>query len=233
MTPHSSTILQCPPVRDAARLAIIAATVATCLFGCASPPGIIFEPKATPLTWPNQPETPRIRYVGQLAGEADLKPSRSGFKRLGEALFGSSPTETFVSPMAVCTDGGDIVFVADSNARVIHMLNLTTRAYSRLGPNTPQDRLGLPVAVIFDPETKHVLVADAISSEIAVLDLTGKRVGTIGRGLLRRPCGLVLDPASRRIFVADAAAHQIVVIGPSGDEVGRIGQRGSGPGEFN
>jgi DNA-binding beta-propeller fold protein YncE len=215
--------------------------------GCASPPGVIFDSASAGQVWPPPPDAGRIRYIGQLRGEGDLKPGRSGLERLGETLFGKKETETFVSPMAVCTDGppfggipgrgtgGDRVFIADSNGQAIHVLDMKTRVYQRWAPTEPSQRLTLPVAVAFDPEPApgRLLVSDSVAGEIAVFDMEGKRTGTLGTGLLKRPCGIAVDAAARRIFVADAGVHQVVVLDGEGHELARVGRRGMEPGEFN
>ena len=86
----------------------------TLLGGCANNAGPIFPKSANLPAWPAAPDPPRIRYVGQLTGSADLKPAVSGFNRLGSAVFGADQTYTFANPMAVCTDGASRVFVADT-----------------------------------------------------------------------------------------------------------------------
>ncbi len=215
--------------------------------GCAKVPGVIFDPSEAGQAWPPPPDHGRIRYVGQLRSEADLRPGTSGLERLGETLFGKKATESFVSPMAVCTDGpafggrggagtgGDRVFIADSGGQAIHVLDMKTRAYRRWSPKEPGKRLGLPVAVAFDPEPApgRLLVSDSVAGEIAVFDMEGTRTGTLGAGVLKRPCGMAVDAGARRIYVADAGAHQIVVLSGEGRELARIGRRGADPGEFN
>lgn len=215
---------------------VAAAAIGACLMacaGCSTTPGVVFDTSGGTHEWPPPPDAPRIRYVGQLKGAVDLKPAKSGIDSLGESLFGASPApEGFLSPMAVCTDGGDKVFVADSNAHVVHVMDLKTRAYKRIAPTGKDEQLGLPVALAYDPSGR-LLVADSLGGKLVIFDLSGKRLGAIGTGVLQRPCGLLVDPATRQIYVVDSAAHQIVVLSPDGLEQGRIGRRGSEPGEFN
>ena len=202
------------------------------LAGCASSPGALFDPANTQHRWPPAPDQPRIQYVGELRGQADLHAGRSGLQRIGEALFGADPAEVFVSPIAVCTDGADRVFIADSNAQAVHVLDLRTRAYRKFASKEPQPRLAQPVALAWDPAGR-LLVSDALGAEIVIFDAAGGRTGAIGTGILKRPCGLAIDPATHQVFVADTGAHQIVVFDKDGRELSRIGRRGSGPGEFN
>ena len=91
------------------------------LAGCARPKGVIFEPLPQPLRWPAAPEPARIEYVGQLVTSDDLKPAKSFGQVLGESLFGRKAARSMLSPYALCTDGGNRLFVCDSNAQVVHV----------------------------------------------------------------------------------------------------------------
>src|SRR5688572_19607435 len=72
--------------------------------GCAKPAGVIFPPVDPPLAWPEAPDEARIRYVGQLATSADLKPGQSGVQGFGRALFGKREIHSMLAPFALCTD---------------------------------------------------------------------------------------------------------------------------------
>ncbi len=107
---------------------------------CAQPQGAVFPPPDEPLRWPPPPAPARIAYVGQIATDEDLRPARS----LGAVIFGDEATRSMLSPYGVCTDGGDRVFVSDSNAQVVHVFNLASRAYRRWG----EDEGGVRVPAI-------------------------------------------------------------------------------------
>src|ERR1019366_6658036 len=117
--------------------------------GCSHDAGVIFPLVKDAPVWPARPDAARIRYVGELRGNADLKAAVSGLTQLGNAVFGSGEQAyTFVNPMAVCTDGVSRVFVADSGDHVIHVLDLDTRKYARW---TPTGRaLIAPVGLAYD-----------------------------------------------------------------------------------
>jgi DNA-binding beta-propeller fold protein YncE len=215
----------------------LAPALAAALFlsGCGRPAGVIFDPANTATVWPPAPDVPRIRYLGALSSSADLKPARGAFQGVGEFLFGAEDPQTMLSPLGVCTDGHERVFVADSNAQLVHVLDMSTRQYQQWRPDTGKPPVSLfvqPVALAFDPGGR-LLVADSAAAEIFVFDTAGTPAGTIGKGRLKRPCGVAVEPASRRIFVADAESHQIVVFSSDGQEAGRIGTRGSDLGQFN
>ncbi len=215
------------------RNAIIGAAAAgalTCA-GCSAPGTIFPEPPAS-LRWPAEPDEARIRYVGQITSDKDLKPGRNFGQNLGEMLFGKDPARTMLSPLAVCTDGHDRVFVADSNDQLVHVFDLARRRYEQWRPPKDQAPLSQPVAVAFDPAGR-LLVSDPVAGVLVVFDGQGRYLGTLGERALKRPCGVAVDSAGRRLFVADAGAHQVVVLSADGEELSRIGQRGSEPGQFN
>jgi DNA-binding beta-propeller fold protein YncE len=201
------------------------------LQACGTPPGVIFDPADTVHRWPPPPDQARIAYIGQIKTDLDLKPGRAGLQGVGEALFGKEQPKAMTRPMAACTDGNRL-FVADPDARTVHVFDLTTRKYQQWQP--PKDRpFILPVALAWDAHSKRLLVADSQDGSIAIFDDRGKYLGIIGDNWVHRPCGIAIDNARNRILVVDSAAHQIVVFGLDGSRLSRTGARGSAPGQFN
>ena len=200
--------------------------------GCGRPAGQLFPPVADAPRWPPPPEEPRIRYLGQLATSDDLKAAQSFGDVLARTVFGKGDVHTMLSPYALCTDGQDRLFVADSNAQCVHVFNLKTRAYAEWRPAKADKGFSQPVGIAYDPAGR-LLVADSVAGVLFAFDTQGKPLGGLGAGLLRRPCGVAVDPASRRVYVADTGAHQVVVLSPEGALVSRLGERGSELGQFN
>jgi sugar lactone lactonase YvrE len=217
---------------ETAAIAVALLVLASLVCGCGRPAGVIFEPLATPLVWPTPPEQSRIRYVGQLVTSADLKPAVSFFQGFTQVLFGKEETQSMLSPYALCTDNADRLFVADSNAQLVHVFNLKTRQYSQWRPANAGKRFSQPVGIAYDAFAKRLAVADSVGGCVSMFDDAGKYIGDIGRGAMARPCGLAFDRAGR-LFVADTAAHQVLVVGTDGQIATRIGERGSRLGQFN
>lgn len=205
--------------------------VSIMICGCGSRPGVIFPPPNPPILFPPPPEVTRLSWVGQLVTEADLKPGKSGFQGMGEALFGKEPTRSMLTPMAVCTDGASRLFVADSNAQVVHVFNLDTRKYSAWKPGKTRD-FSQPVGIAWDPGGR-LLVADSAASTVFVFDSNGGLMAEWAGDRFGRPCGVAVDGARDRVIVVDAAAHAIVELTRTGDFVRRVGGRGGKLGEFN
>lgn len=209
-----------------------AAVIAVGLAGCGQPRGVIFEPLTEPLRWPPPPERARVEYVGELVTSDDLKPARSFGELLGEALFGKKDSRSMLSPYAICTDGGDRVFVCDSNAQIVHVFDLDTRVYEQWPPEDETAVFSQPVGVAFDPRGR-LLVSDSVAGAIFVFSDDGTFMGEFGSGLLERPSGLAVEPVTGRVFVADTGAHRIVVFDAQGRLLRRIGGRGEALGQFN
>ncbi len=214
--------------------------------GCGHDAGIIFEPLHDPPVWPPAPEIPRIRYVGELATSADLKPARSFGEGLHDSLFGEEDSYSMLSPFAICSDGRDRIFVADTNAQEIHVFDLNTREYERW-PLENSVSLAQPVGIAWEAGNKgntggiggtggtggRLLVSDSVAGVIHEFDHQGAyRGGWLGE-FLDRPCGLAIDATRQRLYVADAGAHQVLVFSLKGELIHRLGERGSGPGQFN
>lgn len=219
---------RCTARRWAAPLALAAVLVA----GCGQPQGVIFEPLEEPLQWPPPPAQARIEYTGQLRTDRDLKPGRSFLQGLGAGLFGESPARSMLTPYAVADDGAGRVFVADTNAQVVHVFDLETRTYARWPAGEDPVLLGQPLGVAWDAGRERLLVADGAAGEIVVLDGEGHRTGSLGPAM-KRPCGIAVDPPTGRVFVADVAAHEMLALDGEGSVLQRLGGRGTEPGQFN
>jgi DNA-binding beta-propeller fold protein YncE len=201
--------------------------------GCAKPAGVIFEPLASPVFWPQPPEPQRIRYVGQLTTSADLKPAVPFGKAISEFFFGKGESRSMLTPMACCTDGADRLFVADSNAQCVHVFDLDTREYHRWVPGNPEKRFSQPVGIAYHPAGK-VFVADSVAGRVFAFDARGKYLGEIGEGVLVRPCGVAVDAKNDRLYVSDVGIHQVVIFSATTQQVvARLGGRGMELGKFN
>jgi len=201
--------------------------------GCAGKPQPIFPAVNPPIVWPDPPEQTRIRYIGQLAGSADLKRRVGGLEAAGGAIFGKRAERAMLTPYAVCTDGGKRIFVADSHAQVVHVFDLATRRYAQWTPPKPR-RFTQPVGVAYDSGLHRLYVSDSVAATVHIFDgRTGKHVGQTLPDLFQRPTGVFFDRRSKRLLVTDTTAHNVTVCAANGDPITRFGRRGDRLGEFN
>src|SRR5262245_32690746 len=137
-----------------------------------------------------------------------------------------------LTPYALCTDGRWRLYVADSNAQVVHVFDMATRKYAQWVPNTPIKHFSQPVGIAHD-SIGSLYVSDSAAGCIYVFDSNGKNILTIGREFVNRPCGLAFDDKNSRLFVADAGSHEVIVLSRDGRLISRIGSRGTDLGQFN
>jgi sugar lactone lactonase YvrE len=202
--------------------------------GCSQRLEPVFEQPRFPISWPAAAAEARIRYVGQLASSADLKPPRKAFQALGELLLGAKEPQTLYGPRAVlCNADGTRVWVADPGGRCLHRFDLESREYSKI-ERAGETHLLSPVGLCRGAEDS-VFVCD--SEDVAVHRISGSDGALLGSLRLpeevQRPVALSYDPNSDELYVVDVGAHDIKVLGPQGDLLRIIGRRGRGAGEFN
>jgi DNA-binding beta-propeller fold protein YncE len=201
--------------------------------GCAGKPKPIFPAVDPPIVWPEPPDPARIRYIGQLATSADLNRPVGGLEALGGAIFGKKSARAMLTPYAVCTDGGKRIFVADSNAQLVHVFDLATRRYAQWTPKKPLT-FSQPVGVAYDTGLRRLYVSDSVGATIHMFDgVTGKHVGQTLPGLFQRPTGIFFDRRSKRLLVTDTTAHNVTICAPNGEPITKFGRRGERLGEFN
>ena len=198
--------------------------------GCGSQGKLAFPPDAL-LVWPKPPERPRIRYVGTISTEADLKKELSWTQGLGELLFGKKKMGVLVTPYAVAIDQNNKLFVTDTAGAVVHVFDLNTRAYKQFADMAGQEKLLKPVGLII--VDNWIYVVDSILRKICVFDKNGKFIFSFGSERLIRPSGIAYWQDGRTVYVADTARHTIYVFTRDGKFIRQIGARGLGPGMFN
>lgn len=195
--------------------------------GCQQPLKPVFEEITPAIQWPAPPDAPRIRFIGELSGEASLKKPRPfSFKAL---LTGPDPVIAFSTPTSVAARG-PLVFVADGQSHCIFRMNLDTRDFHTIGVGGPHPlQWPADLALVGD----KLAVVDSLQAVVLVFTMEGQLVRTIGEGILQRPVAVVYREGTGEWWVLDAALHTLIVFDGEGREKQRIGKRGEAPGEFN
>ena len=209
-------------------------SIALLLGGCTQASRPIFEERRPAIVWPPAPTPAKIRYVGQLSSEADLKPPRKPFQALGDLFVGAKQPEQLYGPRsAVCTPDGERLWLADPGGRCLHLFDLRAREYKkvrRLG----EAHLLSPVDVCLGPDDSIYVCDSEYGAIHRVSAHTGEWLETVRiPEELLRPVAADYVAASDELFVADSTAHDIKVLGRDGRLRRIIGGRGSAPGEFN
>ncbi len=219
-------------IRKVHLIALIPAALAVA--SCQRPLRPIFDELESPVTWPADPATARIRYVGSLTSSADLKPARKLLQGIVETIVGRKAPEQLYGPRSVITTaGGRRVWIADAGGSCLHLFDLQDRSYRKI-VHAGKQRLLNPLGLCAGPH-ETIFVADAQSGVIHQLS---ERTGALIRSLqltdeIKRPVALSYDGTTQELFVVDVAAHDIKVLNPDGRVIRTIGRRGRGMGEFN
>lgn len=202
------------------------------LVGCAQPKGSLLVAPEPPIVWPRPPDDPRVRFVGQLTGSADLNPAKSLGDRWREALYGPESPTSLVTPFAVAvrSDGMEVA-VADTNIGGVHVFGLPDRQFRLLRSGKPEGLLlETPVGVCYVGDDLYV--ADAKLAKV-VRSSSGGLLHEFGSRQLSRPASLACAAQAGRIYVVDSATHNVITFGPDGDFLFEFGGRGSATGMLN
>jgi DNA-binding beta-propeller fold protein YncE len=199
--------------------------------GCEDHRGQISLAPDVALVWPEPPEAPRIRYVGAISTEVDLKRKVSWTEGLGDLLFGKKKIGVLVAPYAVAVDREDRLFVTDTAGAAVHVFDMSTRKYQQFAEMAGQERLLKPVGLAI--ANNWIYVVDSALRKVCVFDKKGKFQFSFGGELLQRPSGIAYRQDDETVYVADTARHTIDVFTKSGKFIQQIGSRGLAPGTFN
>lgn len=223
--------------------ALLGVCIVLLLSGCAAPRTVLrYESDAaTAKVWPEPPDPPRYRYVGELTGEENVHASEEG--RLASAgtrffkwvvgLTSAKHVPTILQrPQGVVTDANGRVYVTDVSREAVYVFDQVAGKMWVWEMASAKERFLTPIGVSIGANGE-VLVADAQLGYVARLDHDGHPVGEIGKGQLSWPTGVARDPASGRIYVAETHGHDIKVFDDAGKLIETIGKRGVAPGEFN
>ncbi|MFO0839815.1 MAG: 6-bladed beta-propeller [Phycisphaerae bacterium] len=204
-----------------------------CLFAltaCESPANRPLFSASGPV-WPAPPDSPRIRYLGELRGESTLGRQARGTEAIRDLLAGPPPARDFGNPSAVAVSG-ERVYVTDTaflKAAALHVIDLTTR---RMTSVTQSGSAALQAPVDVVATQNRVVVADSRRAALLVFDRDGEFQREV-TGVLSRPAALAVDALTGSIWACDAAAHQILAFDASAGLSARLGTRGAAPGQFN
>jgi len=194
-----------------------------------------YHQPAQAVVWPQLPELPRYRLIGELTGEDNF--SRQGEPRsllqiISGLFIGQARPELLQRPQSGYTDTQGRVYVTDISRQAVFLFDIPNHSLQLLGELAKGLPFISPVAVTAAPEG-DIYVSDAEQALVTRLRHDGTPVALLGRGVLHRPTGMAYDPVGRQLFVADTRDHDIKVFDEQGHFVQSIGQRGEAVGEFN
>lgn len=189
---------------------------------------------APDLVWPVPPDRPRIRYLGELRGAADITPTfKPGRMARMAGLQKRQFLPSFSKPHGIATDSRHRIYVTDSILHMIFVFDRENRRVSYLGGDS-RVRLRMPLGIAIDSKDR-IWVADGAGQHVLAFDADWNLRGVLGKpGEMENPTSVAVDVARNRLYVADSKKHSVLVYDTeSGLYVTRFGGRGSGKGQLN
>ena len=189
--------------------------------------------------WPDEPDIPRYKYIGELTGENNIYNEGEGsVTRFFKWLVGLTSRDDQIvlqRPQSGFVDEARRrIYVTDISRQAIFVFDEAEGEliiWDQAG--TEGDVRFLAPIGIAPGENGEVFVVDAELGIVVRLDSKGKPISNFGKGILKRPTGLARDARRKRVFVSDTHAHNIKIFDDSGELIDVIGQRGEKSGEFN
>ncbi|MBI3996241.1 MAG: SMP-30/gluconolactonase/LRE family protein [Candidatus Omnitrophica bacterium] len=193
--------------------------------------------KVAEILWPPPPETPRIKFVGVLRNQEDLRAlqgGKSGREWFEEALLGPKKvTSALLQPMGLALSrDGTRLYLTDYAKPDVLVFDFATKHVRSLGGNGGGCQSPLGVAV---DAADNLYIVDSTPKRIRVFSPSGAALRTISHESLERPTGIAVDAARDRIYVADSATasakqHVIRVFDLAGTYLYALGGEGSAGG---
>jgi len=193
-----------------------------------------------PKVWPEPPDIPRYRYVGELTGEENFRPDNWANPGTASKVFDwlvgltglNSEPVVLVRPQSGTVDAEGRIYVTDIGRGAVFVFDKPAGQLEVWTMANGITQFKAPIGIA-QGANDEILVADADLHSVFRLDKKGKPLGEFGQDILKRPTGLARDGARGRVYVADTHAHDIKVFDDDGKLLKVIGRRGEGDGEFN
>ena len=190
--------------------------------------------------WPDPPDPPRYRYVGELTGEENFRAEGGAATskvlnvlRWLVGLDGYNPNPVVLQrPQSGVVDAEGRIYVTDSNRQGVYVFDGVAGQLDVWDMALRGTKFETPIGIALGMPGE-ILVADADLHSVFRLNNKGEPAGEFGRDVLKRPTGLARDAKRGHVYVADTHAHDIKVFSDDGKLLQVIGKRGESDGEFN
>lgn len=197
--------------------------LAFALAGCAAarPSEVSWQDPSVDLVWPKPPETPRIRFLRSVA-PSDFIQKEGNTKQLWRWMTGESDQVLpLVTPYGVAADGKGRIWVADTQAGVVHLFDLARQQVSYI-TTAGEERLVSPLGVAYDEKSGRLYVSDSQLKQVFALDEGGRLLGARnppeGYG---RPAGLATDQQGN-LYVVDVLKGSVEIFSGDGAHLRRV-----------
>ena len=239
---------------SAARL-VTTLLFAAVLTGCASPSirghlnyDLRAEKDRSDLVWPQPPDKPRYRYVGELVGEPNFVRFEQRDVTLGSAmswligLFDEAEPLVLQRPQHGLVSDNGRIYVVDAGRSAVLVFDPNPPADGKTNKeggqlivwNGQEGKVGfrapMAVAEVWDGD---LAVSDAGAGAVLRINRNGEMVSYFGEDQLKRPTGLAFDRRRGLLYVADTVANDIKVYESGGQLVETVSWPGEEAGSLN
>jgi len=198
-----------------------------------------YKDESASKVWPDEPDIPRYKYIGELTGENNIYSEGEGaFTRFFKWLLGLTSRNDLIvlqRPQSGFVDEErQRIYVTDISRGAVFVFDEAEGKliiWDRAGLKN-EARFQSPIGIV-PGDNGEVFVADADLGIVVKLNSEGEPIGNFGKGILKRPTGLARDARTKRVFVSDTHAHNIKIFDDAGELIDVIGSRGEKSGEFN
>lgn len=182
------------------------------------------------IVWPPAPFESKIEWVREISILEDGSRNDGFWGRVKEFFVGRHQAG-LMRPYGVATDFSDRLFIADTGASSVHLLDMQDSSYQAI-EGTAQLPLESPIGLAY-AGNDELFITDSAQGVVLRYDLKQKTLSKLTRYPLKRPTGIAYSWCTKLLFVSDTAAHQVVAFDRNGVEQFRLGKRGTAEGEFN
>lgn len=179
--------------------------------------------------WPPLPSRGKIEWVKSVTVPRDAGIARNVWSRALDFFTGSEDAR-IVKPHGVYYDAAGRLFVADSGAGVVHVMDTAKGEYSRItGP--PGSPFRSPIALTED-DRGGLFITDSASDTIYRYDLVTAEVTPFFRDVAR-PTGIAFNRVNKLLYVAETGQGRVVAVDGAGKQKLTIDAAKGGDGFFN
>ena len=156
------------------------------------------------------PEQPRVKYLGSMRSEADLRQPEGSLSRLRNMLTGTQTSLRSVQrPYDAFVDAQQRLFVTDGVQRAVVMFEPVTGKAQLIGESGP-GRLAKPMGLAGDAKG-NLYVADQSGRRVVAYNPDGSFLRAYGgANVLLNPVGVAVDSTAGIVYVADSYLHQVL-----------------------
>jgi DNA-binding beta-propeller fold protein YncE len=227
-----------------ARLLSLGVVLVLMLAGCAQAPKAFHyrgdARQTVNKVWPESPEKPRYRYIGQLTGEENFRDTVEAKPNVGVRFFywlvglvRHSPDPVILQrPQSGAVGADGRVYVSDVSRQAVYVFDTAAKELLVWEYAAPGVRFELPIGVAVN-RAGELWVADSKLGYVVRLDATGQPLSVIGKDRLRHPTGVAWDEVGGRLYIADRADSAIKVFSASGEFLSEFGGPGEKEGQLN